>query len=414
MTDDRMNERVGARRFEGPDGEVVQISLFRSRITTRRGSGEPRVRACPNLDDALKEWGRTLAKYRATMREVPLLPEPGERTVVLKSRWEKLTLRASGYEVFEDRKPPGPSPLFAFGSHAEALEALQSRVESLVRSDYEVLSDVTSKAAVPHTKPVVPPLDLPEVKWWKNSVVVDLAEDSGRWTSLAAIVTELGSSAKAKKIDHLELRADSKRDPHSLREALAALVASPLGARLRRLDLAPRDDEGRPLGLGDVSTAWAGLPKLETLSIDCRGGDSELGKLRLPELVSLKFVTDQPRLPKALLALSAPKLRWLRVETGRLEPASIDALWKWAAALDLFLLELKGPYVPELVARIPRSKWLTRLATLELVSTSAKGKPCKWPALEGANAVLEQIENLTLRDEATSEPLVHRTTRRAR
>lgn len=405
-----MNERVGAHRFEGPTGETIEISLFRNRITTRRGSGaEPKVKACPNVDDALKQWKRTLAQMHATMREVSL-PIEGTRTVVVKSGRDTITLRVVGYDLFEDRTsmPGGPSPLFALSSHAEALEMLEDRVESFTRYGDKVLSDVSETSAKPEVNPVIPPLDLPEVKWSKNSVVVDLAEDSGRWSSLAAIVTELGKSERAEKTNALVLRADSKRDPHSLRDALGALGASPLASRLEELELCQHDDGGL-LGLGDVSKAWGGLPNVQNLSLDCRGGASKLGTLKLPKLYGLTLVTDQPRLPKELMTLR--KLRWLRIEaTEPLESASINALWKWLDTLELWTLMLRGPFVPQVVPRLAKAKWLTELASLELVSTGDS----KWPPLDEAKTLLEKVPEVTVRVAGASKPLMLQRERRRR
>lgn len=204
------------------------------------------------------------------------------------------------------------------------------------------------------------------------------------------------------------LRADSKRDPHSLRDALGALGASPLASRLEELELCQHDDGGL-LGLGDVSKAWGGLPNVQNLSLDCRGGASKLGTLKLPKLYGLTLVTDQPRLPKELMTLR--KLRWLRIEaTEPLESASINALWKWLDTLELWTLMLRGPFVPQVVPRLAKAKWLTELASLELVSTGDS----KWPPLDEAKTLLEKVPEVTVRVAGASKPLMLQRERRRR
>lgn len=418
---DTLNERFGPRRFKGPS-ETIDACLFRNRITVRRGDGKALERAWPDLETARERWHKLTREFLSTgHEEVRMPPDPRVRTLVLQRETTRLTLQTEGASIFETREPPlgfpTPAPLYSLFSHEHALEEVEQLAQRYEASGYRRVADEQTISRQPRA--VLPGPDRvagePQVRTRARSVVLDLAEARGDWSSLADLIQTWGAQRDAKKIREVVLRADATLDDHSLAPALDALASSPVGPRLLGLCLEPADSEGRPLPLGDVSRAWQRFPKLERLKLDCDArGQTTVGTLDLPRLQELRVVLNQPEHLRAITKTKAPRLASVRVEfTNGFGSRGADAraLWRWLGSLKLKTLELEGPFIPTVVEWLDESPWLAGLRRLELIANNGLGEPMDWPSLEPAPSVLAKIPAVVIRDSARAQPLIARTRR---
>lgn len=408
-SEDRMNERIGLRRFEGND-QVFEACLFRNTVTLRGdGDAAPIKRECPDVDTARELWNNLLTTLRKReLVEVPARPSSQSRTVVLKKSGDRLSLKVVGPNLFEERDPPFPfpvpAPLYALFSFEDAKAFQDSMVASHVQRGFEIVEDREGTAA-PVTATLLEPrkLEAPAVRLHKGSVIFDLAEQhSDAWSSLAELIDEFTQQPLARGIHTVELRADAQLDDHSLADALEVLGKSSIAKKLKGLRLAPADTEGRGLPLGDVSKAWVSLPAIESLQLDCSGpGKTKLGTLTFPRLKALEVRLSQPEHLRALLSLKAPRLKALSLHfEDRVTPERVREVWRFAGALKLDSLTLMGSFVPDLVPLITRSTWVKKLKRLELVSNNGLGTPMRWPALDAVKKALASVREVILRDDA--------------
>ena len=158
---------------------------------------------------------------------------------------------------------------------------------------------------------------------------------------------------------------------------IAAIADSPQTRYLRELcfdDFTTEDAELSWVACGDFSSAWAHLPRLETLVIK-GGAGAKLGKIDLPEL--RRFVRISGGLSRTELAALTrarwPKLEHLEIWTGSADYGAdttvVDLLPLLAgdgvptlSHLGIVDSELVDALIPELA----RSPLLTRLRTLDL------------------------------------------------